>query len=163
MLAQIRAYEAADHDAVVALSLRAWAPVFASMEAVLGADLAALLHGEDWREHQARSVSETLGALSSRAWVTEVDGEVAGFAVARVADEARRIGEVALVAVDPDRQRRGLGRALTDHATDWLREEPEMLVAVIGTGGDEGHAPARRVYEQAGYRLMPAAQYFKVL
>jgi hypothetical protein len=38
-----------------------------------------------------------------------------------------------------------------------------MLVAVIGTGGDPGHAPARRVYEQAGYLLMPAAQYFKVL
>jgi hypothetical protein len=38
-----------------------------------------------------------------------------------------------------------------------------MRVPVIGTGGDPGHAPARRVYEQAGYRLVPAAQYFKVL
>jgi hypothetical protein len=36
-------------------------------------------------------------------------------------------------------------------------------VAVIGTGGDPGHAPARRLYEQAGYRLMQAAQYFKIL
>jgi hypothetical protein len=38
-----------------------------------------------------------------------------------------------------------------------------MRVAVIGTGGDPGHAPARRLYEHAGFRLMPAAQYFKVL
>jgi hypothetical protein len=38
-----------------------------------------------------------------------------------------------------------------------------MRVAVIGTGGDAGHAPARQLYEQAGYHLMPAAQYFMVL
>src|SRR4051812_47063975 len=58
----IRDYGAADHNAVVEPSLRAWTPVFASMEAVLGAELAARLHGEDWRVHQARSVSETLAA-----------------------------------------------------------------------------------------------------
>ena len=58
--------------------------------------------------------------------------------------------------------RGGRGRALTDHATDWLREIG-MRVAVIGTGGDQGHAPARRLYDHAGYRLFPAAQYYKAL
>jgi hypothetical protein len=38
-----------------------------------------------------------------------------------------------------------------------------MRVAVIGTGGDPGHAPARRVYEQAGYTPHALTQYFKVL
>lgn len=51
---------------------------------------------------------------------------------------------------------------LTEVATDWLRERG-MLVAVIGTGSDDGHAPARRVYERAQYTLMPTAQYFKAL
>jgi hypothetical protein len=36
-------------------------------------------------------------------------------------------------------------------------------VAMIGTGGDRGHAPARRVYEKADYRLIPLARYFKAL
>jgi GNAT superfamily N-acetyltransferase len=158
----IRDYSRADHDAVVALSLRAWTPVFASMETVLGAELATLLHGEDWREHQARSVSETLADPSKRSWIAQADGQITGFVVAATADAERRMGEIAMLAVDPPNQHHGFGRALTDHATAWLRDSG-MRVAVIGTGGDPGHAPARRIYEQAGYTLMPAAQYFKVL
>jgi GNAT superfamily N-acetyltransferase len=158
----IRGYDPADHDAVVELSLRAWAPVFASMEAVLGAELATFLHGEDWRVHQARSVSETLAPAENHSWVADADGRIIGFVVAAIADPDRRIGQIAMVAVDPPDQRHGLGRALTDRATAWLRDAG-MRVAVIGTGGDPGHAPARRLYERAGYRLMPAAQYFKVL
>lgn len=50
----------------------------------------------------------------------------------------------------------GIGRALTEHATAWLADGG-MRVAVIGTGGDSGDAPARQLYEQSGYRLTPAA------
>jgi len=158
----IRHYRSGDHDAIVALSLRAWAPVFASIEAVLGAELARRLHGEDWRTFQAAAVSDTVTSSENRTWVAEVDERVAGFVVATTADAERRIGEIAMLAVDPAAQRRGLGRALTDHATAYLRDAG-MRVAVIGTGGDPGHAPARALYVRAGYGLMPAAQYFKVL
>jgi hypothetical protein len=41
--------------------------------------------------------------------------------------------------------------------------EAVVRVAMIGTGGDPGHAPARRVYESADYTLMPMARYFKAL
>ncbi len=34
---------------------------------------------------------------------------------------------------------------------------------MIGTDGDLGHAPARRVYEKADYQLFPMARYFKAL
>jgi hypothetical protein len=67
-----------------------------------------------------------------------------------------------MLAVDPEGQRQGLGRVLTDHATVWLCDAG-MRVAMIGTGGDPGHAPGRRVYERAGYRAMPIARYFKAL
>lgn len=67
-----------------------------------------------------------------------------------------------MVAVDPAHQRQGLGRALTDRAGECLRRAG-MRLALVGTGGDAGHAPARRLYERAGYRLLPAAQYFKAL
>ena len=38
-----------------------------------------------------------------------------------------------------------------------------MRVAMIGTGGDPGHAAARRLYERAGYEKLPITRYFKAL
>jgi ribosomal protein S18 acetylase RimI-like enzyme len=158
----IRACRREDHNEIVQLSLRAWAPVFASIGEVLGDELHTLLHGADWREHQARDVRAALEDDANRVWVAEDGRRVIGFVVARVADDARLLGEVHMVAVDPEAQRRGVGRSLTEHAAGWLRAQG-MRVAVIGTGGDPGHAPARRLYEGLGYRLFPSAQYFRVL
>jgi len=67
-----------------------------------------------------------------------------------------------MLAVDPDDQNGGIGTALTETATEWLRESG-MRVAMVETGGDPGHAPGRRTYEKAGYTLMPVARYFKAL
>jgi ribosomal protein S18 acetylase RimI-like enzyme len=156
----IRSYEPADEEAVVELSVRAWAPVFASMESILGSELSARLHG-DWRIHQGRAVRETLGKPEMTVWVAEHSG-VIGFVAAWIADPERKIGEIYMLAVDPTSQVRGVGTALTEFATEWLRAEG-MRVAMIQTGGDPGHAPARRVYEKADYTLLPAAGYYKAL
>ncbi len=67
-----------------------------------------------------------------------------------------------MLAVDPRNQGEGVGTALTCFATDWLRGRG-MRVAMIDAGGDEGHAPARRVYERVDYTLLPVARYFKAL
>src|SRR5689334_17796745 len=111
----IRDCRAQDHDEVVELSLRAWAPVFASVSEVLGQELSMLLHGADWREHQAREVRATLRDAAKCVWVADDEGRVVGFSAAAVVDEARLIGEIAMVAVDPawhrelaDRARRGV-------------------------------------------------------
>jgi UDP-N-acetylmuramyl tripeptide synthase len=56
----------------------------------------------------------------------------------------------------------GIGTTLTTLATNWLRDAG-MRVAMIGTGGDDGHAPARRTYGKADYTAMPLVRYFKVL
>jgi ribosomal protein S18 acetylase RimI-like enzyme len=154
----IREYGAPDDQAVVDLSLRAWAPVFASLEQVLGTELSARLHGE-WREYQADAVRTTVSTTT--AWVAEICMHVAGF-VAASAHAERRIGEISLVAVDPDHQGEGVGRAVTDHATDWLRNAG-MRVAMVETGGDPAHGPARRLYQAAGYTTLPVARYVKAL
>ena len=60
MAATIRPYRTDDRDAVVALALRAWAPVFASLRAVTGDEIDGLLHGDDWRAYQGRSVEHAL-------------------------------------------------------------------------------------------------------
>jgi hypothetical protein len=42
-------------------------------------------------------------------------------------------------------------------------KEAGMSVAMVETGGDPGHAPARHIYEKAGFGLFPVARYFKKL
>jgi GNAT superfamily N-acetyltransferase len=157
---RIRDYHRDDEEAVVRLSLRAWQPVFASMEAILGREIFVRLHG-DWRRYQETAVRETLANDEMTIWVADV-GHVAGFAAARVANPQRLIGELYMLAVDPDEQGQGAGTALTARATDWMRRVG-MRVAMISTGGDPGHAPARRVYEKAAYTLLPAAGYYRAI
>jgi GNAT superfamily N-acetyltransferase len=157
----IRRCEPADEDPVLELSLTAWRPVFASVEAILGSELSVRLHG-DWRSHQQRLVRDALADRDMTVWVAESARRVIGFVAARVVDAGRAIGEIYLLAVDPDAQSRGVGTALTETATTWLREAG-LGVAMISTGGDPAHAPARRVYEKAGYTFLPAAGYYKAL
>ena len=38
-----------------------------------------------------------------------------------------------------------------------------MDIAVIATGGDPGHAPARPLYGETGFTLLPIARYFRLL
>ena len=157
----IRPYREADEPAVVRLSLRAWSPVPDSMRDVMGDEIFGRLHGEDWRHQQQEDVEKTLRDEKSEVWVAEVDGDVAGFASA-VMDADTRVGEIHMVAVHPDFQNHGLGTQLTDVATDRLRHAG-MTVVLVSTGGDIGHAPARRTYEKAGFTPMPAVHYFKAL
>jgi GNAT superfamily N-acetyltransferase len=157
---EIRDYRPADEEPVVALSLRAWAPVFASLEAALGREVFTRLH-QDWRQDQEQAVREALANPAMRIWVATDGPEPAGFAAARLHQE-QLLGEIYMLAVDPGHQRRGAGRALTETATSWLRESG-MRVAMVETGGDPGHAPTRRVYERAGYASLPIARYFRPL
>jgi GNAT superfamily N-acetyltransferase len=157
---QIREYRPADEDAVVALSIRAWAPVFASLEQVLGGEMCARLHG-DWQRYQENAVRGVLGDAAMHAWVAEAGRRAIGFVAATLHQE-RLLGEIAMVAVDPASQHRGVGTVLTTFATTWLCQSG-MRVAMVETGGDPGHAAARRLYEKAGYAPLPVVRYFRNL
>jgi ribosomal protein S18 acetylase RimI-like enzyme len=158
---RIRPCEERDVAAVVELSLRAWAPVFASLERMLGSAVFGRLH-PDWREDQRLAVMEVCASQETRVWVAEVNGEPVGFVSTGVFDSERSMGEISMLAVDPDHQSGGIGTALTEFALDRLKEAG-MRVALVETGGDPGHAPARRTYESAGFTLLPIARYFKNL
>ncbi len=158
---RIRPCEERDVAAVVELSLRAWAPVFASLERMLGSAVFGRLH-PDWREDQRLAVMEVCASQETRVWVAEVSGEPVGFVSTGVFDPERSMGEISMLAVDPDHQSGGIGTALTEFALDRLKEAG-MRVALVETGGDPGHAPARRTYERAGFTLLPIARYFKNL
>src|SRR5436190_4378797 len=151
----IRLATAADHASVLDMASRAWPPIFAAVNDALGPELARRLHGRDWRPHHAAEVAAILTEDGTTTWVAELDNVVVGFASARVVDPTRKIGDIRIVGVDPATQRGGVGSALTRQAESWLRDQG-MAVAFVGTGGDPGHAPARRLYEELGYHPYPA-------
>jgi len=157
----IRGYRATDADAVVALSLRTWGPIHDSLRDVMGDAIFQRLFGPDWRDQQRADVEDALTDESMEVWVAEVDGTVAGFAAA-IVKAPGGLGEVYMVAVDPPFQNRGVGTRLMNVATDWLRDAG-CSIAVVSTGGDPGHAPARATYERAGFTPVPAVNYFKAL
>ena len=157
----IRLYRDDDLDAIVQLSLLAWEPVFQSLEKVLGHNIFALLQ-PDWRAGQAKGVASTCKDREKfTTLVAEVDGVVAGF-LAYTLNHEEKTGYVDLLAVHPDYQHRDVGTALNTPALEKIKESG-MKLAVVETGGDPGHAPARRAYEKAGYTLLPIARYFKDL
>ncbi len=154
----VRPFDERDLDSVTDLSLRAWAPVFASLEAVLGGSgVYSRLYPDGWWAAQRAAVADT--CRGAHVWVADVGGIVAGFVAVRV-DRGAGIGEITTLAVDPDYQRRGVGSALTSFALEWIGDSG-VAVAMVETGGDPGHAPARRLYERAGFTLLPIARYFK--
>ena len=158
---RIRPLEDGDVDAVVDLSLRAWAPVFASLERVLGSEIFRRQH-PDWREDQRRTVEDVCAEKKERVWVAEVEGVVVGFVAIQPHHPERDMGEISILGIDPNHQGTGIGTALTEFALGRLKEAG-MKVAMVETGGDPGHAPARRTYEKAGFTLLPIARYFKSL
>jgi len=152
----VEPFESSRTDDVVELSLRAWEPVFASLEDIM--DPAVFQHFyPDWRTAQADAVRAACSDLD--AWVAREGSRVAGFTALDV-DPDEGVGEIHMIAVDPDFQGRGFGRELTKHALERF-EALGLSVAMVETGGDPGHAPARRLYEGAGFRLLPVARYFR--
>lgn len=160
MTASIRALRADDIDAVVEFSVRAWKPVFESFARVMGPEIYRRVY-PDWRAGQARVVDSACRAEGNRGWVAEADGRPVGFAVVVIRDDSKS-GEIYMVAVDPDYQNNGIGLDLIAFAVDRIAELGIPLVE-IGTGGDPGHAPARHVYEKAGFTAVPLVHYYKAL
>lgn len=155
----IRRYQPADRDAVVDFAVRAWAPVFASIKATLDPGFYALSYPGGWETNQRAAVAASLE--SEHAWVWEEGRAPAGFVTVKL-DTESKLGEIYMIAVDPDHQQKGIAKALTDFAVDQMREAG-MTMAMVETGLDDGHAPARRTYEKAGFVVWPAARFFKSL
>jgi len=157
----IRLFREDDLEDVVGLSLLAWAPVFDSFRKVLGPEIYTIIW-PDWRTQQREVVEKACRDREKlTACVAEVDGKAVGFLAYQLKIEEKE-GEVYLLAVHPEYQNRGIGTELNNYALDRFRDAG-MKLASVATGGDPGHAPARRAYEKAGYTPMPQVWYTKAL
>ncbi|MEW6497627.1 MAG: GNAT family N-acetyltransferase [Cyanobacteriota bacterium] len=158
---QIEPYNPHQLDAVIRLSLRAWAPVFESIQNVMDADVYRAFYPDNWRVSQQKAVEDVCAAEDTNVWVAIAAGSTVGFVAVKL-DSESSMGEIYMVAVDPDFQGHGIGSTLIEFALAWMKDAG-MSIAMVETGGDPGHAPARRTYEKLGFRLLPIARYFKKL
>ena len=158
---RIEPYSADQLDAIICLSLQAWTPVFASIQNVMDLDVYREFYPNDWRVSQQKAVEAVCTAEDTHVWVAIEADSITGFVAVKL-DVETYMGEIHMVAVDPAFQGCGIGSALTQFALDWMKEAG-MSIAMVETGGDPGHAPARHTYEKLGFRLLPIARYFKKL
>ena len=158
---EIREFREGDLETVVEFSLRAWAPVFASVRDVLGDDIFLRLH-PDWKANQAEAVRSSCTNDERDVFVAVANGRPVGFVAVALNAFHERMGVIDVIGVDPDYQRRGISLRLTEFATKHMRS-CGMDIAVVETGGDPGHTPARsgirnrRVHAPAHRALFPAA------
>ncbi len=150
-----------DAEAVAAIAVAAWQPIYAHARDVLGADLFGHLH-PDWEAEKARQVR---GACAPDAredvLVATADGSAVGFVTFRTA--ATAVGEIGNNAVRPEYQSLGIGGRLYEAALRRLRAAG-MRHARVTTGSDPAHAAARRAYEKVGFAAGPGSvTYYRAL
>lgn len=154
-------YDAAHRDVALEVALRSWEPVFERMREFVPAFVYENFYPNGWRERQRDDLARVLDEESDRVLVALVGDEVAGWVAWRIHSEDS-MGEVYVVTVAPEFQRRGLGRSLVECVHERVAAAG-MSMVMVETGGDPGHAPARAAYEAAGYERWPVSRYFKRL
>ena len=129
----------------------AFAPVFASFRAILGEDISQVTQAHDDQAQAEYLASLLIPESGWELYVAEHAGLVVGFVSVQLNRETS-IGEIGLNAVHPDWAGEGIGTAMYDVVLERMREAG-MRVATVSTGGDSSHAPARRAYQKAGFKV----------
>ena len=138
-----------------------WQRVFDSWRKLMGETL-FMQHHAEWKQHMTDSCANTVRENPERAIVTEVDGVIAGF-LTWYLPGPDGVGEIGGNAVHPDYQGKGIGERQCKRALEIFREMG-LTSATVYTGLDEGHAPARTMYEKAGFdKSTPHVKYFMEL
>ena len=124
----IRRYVEADRERLETITVTCFAGVSIDygIEAKYGP-----IDGKDWRWRKVRRIDDDIAANAGGIFVAVEDGEVVGYVTTRV-DHDSKIGWIPNLAVLPNYQQRGLGKALIETALAYMAEVG-MLYARIET------------------------------
>ena len=152
-----------DMERVGEIARQAWQRIHASTTEIMGEEMHAVLCA-NWEDEKTAAVRRHWEAHP--AWFRVVAATETGSVVAFLTfsiDRRKSLGRITNNAVAPEAQGRGLGTAMYYFALDCFRSEG-LRFACVGTGLDEGHAPARRAYEKAGFNIaQPQVTYYRYL
>lgn len=148
-------------EEVLALSLRAWRPVFPLLRQSASPFVYENFYPNGWEERQFADLAEVLDEEPENVAVAVKGSNPVGWVCTRI-HPADSMSEVYVLAVDPQHQGQGIARMLLDHSFEKGRRAG-MRMVMVETGDDPGHQPSRRAYEAAGFQRWPVARYFKDL
>jgi len=147
-----------DLEAIVAIARRIWTM---GMTKRLE-DRFGVQGGKSWDHWVAEGMRAAMRTRLETCLVAEVEGQVVGWACWTI-DRERNQGQIGYNGVAPECRGLGVGTTLVQMALDKLREAGLPLALVV-TGLDDGHAPARRVYEKCGFEpLQQSVTYVREL
>jgi ribosomal protein S18 acetylase RimI-like enzyme len=160
-LTPIRCFRQADTAQLLALSLRAWSPVFAKLQPAVAEYVYAAFYPKGWEARQLADIAEFLEREGDNVYVAAEGDTILGWIGLRLHAQDG-MGEIYILATDPAHQRKGVAAALMDHAMAHMRHAG-MAIVMVETGDDPGHEASRSSYERAGFERWPVARYFKKL
>ena len=157
----IRSATVADIEAMAEIAALAWAPIYANYE-VLQRRLLGEVVFVRRPEQKADEVRQFCYEHLDQALVTEESGRVVGFITYHV-DREGRCGIIGNNGVHPSWSGKGVGTAQVAHVLSLFRQWGLHWAEVV-TGLDDAHAPARRMYEKAGFvQVLPSVRYMRLL
>lgn len=160
-MVEITPYIEEHRAAIIDLSLRAWAPVFPQLRASVPNFVYQSFYPVGWQERQRTDIGQILDDQAQTVDIAMIEGVPVGWVSTQMHPEDS-MGEIYVLAVDPQHQHRGIGRALIEHSMNRIRQAG-MNMAMVETGDDPGHESARALYEAQGFERWPVARYFKEL
>ncbi|NLV85551.1 MAG: GNAT family N-acetyltransferase, partial [Spirochaetales bacterium] len=141
------------------IAVDAWTPIRDVFRDEIGDELYAAFYS-NWQDEKRQTVTREL--LANNGYVAMLDGRVVGF-ISYTVDRVNKVGTIGTNAVHRAYRGQGIGGQLYQHVFDCLKAEGVSFVKVV-TGLDEGHAPARRAYEKAGFTAnLKSICYYKKL
>jgi len=137
----VRAATGADAERIARVQERGWQAAYRHVFPAKELDRGGFIEASRWRD---RLDHPPPGWTT---FVAERDGTVVGFASVGPSRDARGLGELYAIYVDPDEWSTGTGRVLIERAEEQLRGEYEEVTLWVL----EQNPRARRFYERAGW------------
>ena len=160
---RIRAARFEDVGFACEIARKAWAPIHKSFCEIMGEEMHEAMCTQ-WEKNKAGEVRGHYERTPDQFSIVEreEDTRVIGFIMFLV-DEGKSLGTIGNNAIDPSHQGLGLGTAMYEHVLDLFRARG-LRYASVTTGLDEGHASARRAYENAGFDVrQETVTYYRTL
>ena len=146
----IRFCKAEDLDTVCRIAKAAWEKIFDHLENAFGKELYNKVN-PDCRNSKTPWLHKFFSEHPDWIYVAERNNKVVGF-ICIMMNFNSKVAQISNNAVDPNCGEKGVGQEMYQKVLERFKAEG-MRAVMVTTGLDDAHAPARRAYERAGFKL----------
>lgn len=145
----IRLCQAGDLDTICRIAKAAWEKIFDHLEDAFGKELYNKVN-PDCRNSKTPWLHKFFAEHPDWIYVAERNNKVVGF-ICIIMNFNSKVAQISNNAVDPFCGEKGVGQEMYQAVFERFKAEG-MQAAMVTTGLDDAHAPARRAYERAGFK-----------